>query len=320
MAYRWLGVLLFSVCIVACGAEDPGDSRCLSGGCAGAGGAGGAGGVTGTGGSAGTGGTAIECVTSLLCISCPREGYCATNADCSDGSICVESGCDDLEGAPIKQCLFAGGGACDTNTPCPTGRKCLDVPGEGERCVRTAPGCDTSFDCPLGFACENASCVDRRIPCSLDEHCPKNHLCGSSQNSRFCRRIQIDCLFDFDCEGLAQSCEDIDGDGNKECAGVRNPNAPSLDTCLNAQCTDASAPVCEASSFGSTSDCGQYGLCLGDGDCAAGFHCAALWQDGRKECVPDGGSCSSYVDCQVRQVCASPREGGAPSCQTGYQP
>ena len=57
-----------------------------------------------------------------------------------------------------------------------------------------------------------------------------------------------------------------------------------------------------------------------DGDCAEGFTCTGLWPDGRRECVPDGGSCASYADCPVRQVCASPREGGAPSCQVGYQP
>jgi hypothetical protein len=66
--------------------------------------------------------------------------------------------------------------------------------------------------------------------------------------------------------------------------------------------------------------CGQYGLCLDDADCAAGFSCLGLWPDGRKECVPGGGSCSSVTDCPVQQVCASPREGGAPSCQAGYQP
>jgi hypothetical protein len=35
--------------------------------------------------------------------------------------------------------------------------------------------------------------------------------------------------------------------------------------------------------------------------------------------VPNGGSCSSFTDCPIRQVCASPRDGGAPSCQAGYQ-
>ncbi|MGB8223935.1 MAG: hypothetical protein WCF10_15210 [Polyangiales bacterium] len=316
MAYRWLGVVLLSTAFVfGCVDAGTGEPR----GEGGSGGTAGSSGNGGNGGTAGVGGSQVSCVTSLICQSCPAEGFCGSDVDCSAGSICVESGCD-RDGIPIKQCLFAGGGACDGSTMCPEGRACTNVPGEGMRCVRIAPGCDTSFDCPLGFACENTSCVDRRIPCDLDEQCPKNHLCGGSQNSRFCRRIHIDCLEDFDCDGLAQTCADIDGDGKKECAGVFNPNAPSLATCVNADCSDPSAPVCEAAGYGSTSECGQYGLCRNDSDCAVGFSCIGLWQDLRKECVPGGGSCSSFAQCPVRQVCASPRAGGAPSCQAGYQP
>lgn len=323
MAYRWLGVWLMAACLVGCGADEASDPRCRfgCGGSGGDGGAGGAGGAGAAGGTGGAGGTLIECTTSLLCASCPSEGYCDTDGDCSVGSICVESGCDDLEGAPIKQCLFAGGGACDLDAPvCPEGRRCEDVPGEGARCIRIEPGCGTNFDCPLGFSCENLRCVDRRIPCDLDEQCPKNHLCGGTNDSRFCRRIQIDCLFDFDCEGLAENCEDIDGDGDKECAGVFDPNAPVVEACVNTSCGDPSAPVCEAAGVGSTSDCGKFGLCLSNDDCAAEFICAGLWPDGHKECVPSGGSCSSFADCPAPQVCASARDGGAPSCQVGYQP
>jgi hypothetical protein len=172
----------------------------------------------------------------------------------------------------------------------------------------------------LGFACENGSCVDRRVPCELDDHCPKNHVCSGRTNSTFCLRIQRECLFDFDCVNLAPQCEDIDGDGNKECAGTFDPNQPSSDACLNAMCGDPSAPVCEASGAASTTQCGQYGLCLDDMDCVAGFRCVGLWPDGRKECVPSGGSCSGFAQCGVRQVCACARDGGAPSCQAGYQP
>lgn len=326
MAYRWLGVLLMAACLVGCGADETSDPRCRfgcggSGGDGGAGGAGGgAGGTAGVGGDGGAGGTVVECTTSLLCRSCPAEGYCEANDDCDVGSICVESGCDDLAGVPIKQCLFAGGGACESDAMCPDDRSCVEVPGEGKRCVRDAPGCDDSFDCPLGFSCENLTCVDRRVPCDLDEQCPKNHVCTSVLNSTFCHRVQIECSFDFDCVGLAPSCEDVDGDGSKECAGVFDPNAPVVDACINTSCGDPSAPVCEAGGVGSTSVCGQYGLCLSEDDCAAGFICAGLWPDGRKECVPSGGSCSSFADCPARQVCASARTGGAPICQAGYQP
>ncbi|MBW2381893.1 MAG: hypothetical protein JRG70_20590 [Deltaproteobacteria bacterium] len=222
--------------------------------------------------------------------------------------MCIESGCSSAEGSAIKQCVFAGGGACDTTADCLVGRECMEVPDEGNRCVKTTSGCDNLFDCVPGFSCEAGSCVDRRVPCERDPDCPKNHTCFGTMSSSFCVRIQRDCLEEFDCIGLAPRCEDIDGDGNKECAGVFEPNQPSP------------APVCEAAGPGSWTACGQYGLCLADADCAAGFSCLELWPDGRKECVPSGGSCSSFSDCPVQQVCASPRLGGAPSCQAGYQP
>jgi hypothetical protein len=326
MAFRSLALSVgFLVILWGCG-ESPGDPR-ISGGSSGGGGTAGSGGSAGSGGTAGSGGSSgsggggvVDCTTSLLCLSCPSGSFCETDGDCSVGFSCIETGCDDVGGQALKQCTFAGGGACDPpDEQCSNGRECVDVPGEGKRCVKTTPGCDTSFDCVLGFACENGSCVDRRVPCDpQDEQCPKNHVCGGTTNSNFCRRIHQGCEFDFDCVDLAPRCEDIDGDLKKECAGTFDLNDPMSNACTNAQCVNASAPVCEAASFGSTTQCGQYGLCLGDGDCAAGFSCLELWPDGRMECVLDGGSCSSFADCPMpRQVCASPRDGGAPSCQAG---
>jgi len=328
MAYRWLGVLaLLAACSFGCengGAGGPrGDGGVGGvGGFGGDGGAGGVGAAGGTGGTAGAGGSQVLCTTSVLCRSCPQEGFCETNDDCSVGSVCIESGCDSLEGTPFKQCVFAGGGACNTTADCPTGRECMEVPDEGMRCVKTTPGCDTRFDCVLGFTCEGGSCVDRRVPCERDPDCPKNHTCFGTMSSSFCLRIQTDCLFDFDCVNVAPRCADIDGDGNKECAGAFDPNQPAPpDACVNSACGDAAAPVCEAAGAGSSTQCAQYGLCIDDADCAAGFSCVGLWPDGRKECVPSGGSCSSFSDCPIQQTtCAAPREGGAPSCQAGYQP
>ena len=299
MAYRWLGVLtLLAACSFGCENSESGDPR----------------------GEGGTGGSEISCATSALCLSCPREGFCETNDDCSVGLVCIESGCDSLEGLPIKQCVFGGGGACHSNEDCLAGRECQDVPGENKRCVQTTAGCKTRFDCVLGFSCESGSCVDRRVPCVEDANCPKNHTCVGVTNSSFCLRIQTDCLEEIDCIHVAPRCEDIDGDGNKECAGVFDPNQPSPSACVNSDCTDAAAPVCETAGAGSTTQCGQYGLCLDDTGCAAGFSCLELWPDGRKECVRSGGSCSSFTDCPIRQVCAAPREEGVPACQAGYQP
>ena len=79
MAYRWLGVLtLLAACSFGCENSESGDPR----------------------GEGGTGGSGISCATSALCLSCPREGFCETNDDCSVGLVCIESGCDSLEGLP----------------------------------------------------------------------------------------------------------------------------------------------------------------------------------------------------------------------------
>jgi len=316
MAYRWLGVVLLStVFAVGCADAGSGDPRVEGG----TGGAAGSGGNGGNGGTAGVGGSQVSCVTSALCRSCPSDASCEVNQDCAIGSVCVESGCDSVAGLPMKQCVFVGGGACNTSSDCPAGRDCLEVPVEGKRCIKTTPGCDTSFDCVTGFSCENGNCVDRRLPCNFDSDCPKNHICVGTTGSAMCLRIHRDCASEFDCLDLAPLCEDIDGDGNTECAGAFDLNQFPPDACVNSQCADPSAPVCESAGAGSTTQCGQYGLCLGDSDCAAGFSCVALWPDGRKECVPNGGSCSKIDDCPIQQVCASPRNGGPPSCQAGYQ-
>jgi len=318
MAYRWLGVLLLCVASAAgCADDGSGDPR-GEGGSGGTGGAAGIGGTGGIGGDGGTGGSRIVCVTNALCSACPGTGICEVDDDCAVGHQCIESGCSTMLGAPIKRCMFAPAGACNTTADCAADpeRECVSVPGEGMRCVKTTPGCNTTFDCVLGFSCEDGACVDRRVPCYFDESCPKSHYCERFDATGFCMRMHQSCEDEFDCAGIAPRCEDIDGDGSTECAGAFNPNAPSPEACLNAMCPD-SAPVCEVGEFSGFTDCGQYGLCQDAGDCVDGFECLGLWLDGRKECVPTGGSCASIVDCPLRQVCASPRSGGPPSCQAG---
>jgi hypothetical protein len=179
--------------------------------------------------------------------------------------------------------------------------------------------CCTETGSSTGARNEERADLVRKVLRKLNTR-PKNHVCVGATNGSFCSRVQVDCMEDFDCVDLSPRCEDIDVDGKKECAGVFDPNQVPSVACVNSMCTDTSAPVCEAAGAGSATQCGQYGLCLDDADCPAGFNCVGLWPDGRKECVPGGGSCSSFADCPVRQVCASPREGGVPSCQAGFQP
>jgi hypothetical protein len=256
------------------------------------------------------------------------DGLCQTNNDCAVGYDCIDSGCDTKEGATIEQCVFAGRGACRTDADCASERyDCIDVPSEGgNRCVKTSPGCDKDLDCIFGFYCEGAesakSCVDRRVPCVFDEDCPMNHSCVDAGNGQMCVRMHRTCGEDFDCARISQRCADVDEDTVKECAGVLDPNERPPVACLNASCTDPSAPVCQVSGIGSLAVCGQYGLCLDNRDCntSAGFECVGLWPDGRKECVPTGGSCNDITDCPPQQVCAAPRTtDDPPSCQAGKE-
>lgn len=261
------------------------------------------------------------CQQGPFCLTCPLQSeYCASNDDCGLGFQCTLSDCLGEDGGEIRTCVFSPSPPCGENGECPTDRECMDLGQDyGMRCVKVTEGCNSSFDCPPGYACEEGECRDRRVPCETNDHCPKNHKCLLvDAKAQFCTRIHQSCITDVDCLDLAPRCADVDGDGQKECAPALNPNEYPPEACLNQDCGGAS-PVCEFSSIGSSASCGQYGLCRpGMNDCADGFECVALWPDGRSECVPPGGSCSDTTQCPARQVCASARDGGPPSCQAGF--
>jgi hypothetical protein len=322
------------------------------GGLSGQGGSGGGGGgQSGAGGgSAGTGGNGGGCApgpgdfapvdaicnTNALCNTCPADAgfssfLCTSDDDCLSGNVCVPSGCTTDDGAPLGRCQELATPSCSDVGDCPNGSdyECVDVGASGsKKCLRTATGCTAEtegYDCAPGFACECGTCVDRRVPCDSSLQCPKSHTCEQTPTSSFCVRIYRDCSEDDDCALLAASCTDVDGDGRGECAGLLdgenacvNQTAPTPSGTL--RCLSDSAPVCENGNFGSGDDaeCGQYGLCRSDADCTNTFECVALGADGRKECVPRGPrTCDSNQDCGLNEVCASPRSGGEPECQSG---
>jgi len=297
-----------------------------TGGITGSGGAAGSGGTGSTGGTGGSGGVATKsiCRTPLDANFCDPPGKCCdTDNDCAlAGYVCVDSGCTSA-GAPIKQCQPSRGGSCVDENDCPSASDyaCIAVGGGPKRCVRSRvdPVCDPAtetYDCPPGFSCEGGACVDRRMPCDSYLDCPKSHVCTTTPISRYCIRTHRTCNEDTDCGGFAAAgsfCADVDNDRRKECVGAYN-DPP--EACFNAY-SPGSAPVCESGSAPSSVSCGDYGLCLDDEDCGTGFSCVGLWQDGRKECVRTGGTCDQVTDCDPQQVCAAPRNGGPPSCQSG---
>jgi len=295
-----------------------------TGGTSGSGGAAGTGGTGSTGGMGGAGGSLGPCATNALCHTCPDQLLCETDGDCVfSGYVCVASGCETHAGAPIKQCQPSRGGSCADVAECPTSTdyECIPVGLSPPRCVRVTPGCSLAtetFDCPPEFSCESSTCVDRRMPCDSYLDCPKSHLCTTTTVSSYCTRTHRTCHEDTDCGGFAAAgsfCADVDNDGSKECVGELGASGGG---CVNADC-GGSAPVCEMGAAPTAASCGDYGLCRNTGECDAGFECVGLWQDGRRECVPTGGTCDQVTDCPLQQVCAAPRNGGSPSCQAGKE-
>ena len=306
-----------------------------TGGTSGSGGAAGTGGTGSTGGTGGTGGVATKsiCLTPLGADFCVTPGSCCeTDNDCAfSGYVCVASGCETPEGTAIKQCQPPSpGGPCATVAECPnaTDYDCIPVGVSAPRCVRVKSGCNPvteSYDCAPGFSCEGPpeeeSCVDRRVPCDTDSsNCPKSHLCVTTAVASYCIRTHRTCREPADCSwfgfSVGDSCENVDGDASntKECIG-KHGNPPSA--CFNSDCGGGS--VCEPGVNPTIASCGDYGLCLTNNDCGTGFECAPLWQDGRRECVPTGGTCNQVTDCPLQQVCAAPRNGGSPRCQAGKE-
>ncbi len=308
------------------------------GGMVGTGGAAGTGGMVGTGGMSGAGGTAAgggsggtgglgPCDTNALCHTCPDSFLCDTDDDCAfSGYVCVASGCETHGGSPIKQCVPSWGASCADVNECPnsTDYECKTVGVGGTHCVRVTGGCDPvteSYDCAPGFSCEGEvgqeTCIDRRVPCDNLFDCPKSHVCQTTPVSKYCVRVHRTCRVQEDCTWLGVSvgefCADVDMDGRTECVGDLDGSGSA---CVNSVCGGS---VCQ--SAGILATCDDYGLCFDQDDCGTGFDCVVLWQDGRKECVPTGGTCIDDVtQCDPQQVCASPRSGGVPSCQTGSAP
>ena len=281
---------------------------------------GGEGGMDGNSPDGGDGGTDAgfdagpRCGTSALCPTCPdEEDLCDDDNPCPAGKVCLETGCDDL-----KRCFVTGGGACQDDDDCADPDYTCNL--EVGRCLRTTPGCDDSNDCVAGFACENNTCADRRVPCISVSDCPHGFACRViADDQRFCRRVTRPCDANIDCQTLGVVCGDVEGDGPMECMAPFDPNEPDSVSCDNSQCLSDVFPVCELTEEGTQAICGRFGLCATAADCADGFdfECKDLWGDGRSECVLPGGSCADSSTCPQREVCASPRISGSPSCVGG---
>ena len=223
------------------------------------------------------------------------------------GADCSATACGTGEACLVDECgmhCAKAGHPCADGTDCATTSSCV-----GAICVHAGGGCSDSRDCPRGFACEAGACHDRRIGCrdisGLD--CPYGFQCDEVGTS-FCARLLHHCGTMTSC--LGNTCTDIDGDGTTECTFHMTPTPGGCHR--NAEC--APRLVCSAHPDLRIDDCGRYGACRTATDCPTGMLCQDLWGDGISECVETGGTCAHQTDCTGRAVCATPADGGPPTC------
>jgi len=237
--------------------------------------------------------------------SCDRPdppGTCPT-AGCPTGTLCVPGICGG------SQCLR--GRPCASNADCTTD-ECNLASG---RCQPVSGACTSVRDCARGFECEEAVCVDRRIPCRGPgrDYCPLGYLClENSDGPAYCQRFFAPCTSDTQCDSDAV-CVDVDADGARECFPVGGCDS-------HAECTleDEGCGI-DPSSAGEAPECSPFSLCHTDADCPTdpAFVCLDAAGDGAGQCAYTGGSCSSNADCSAPAICAMAAYAEVPACLEG---
>ncbi|MEZ4286583.1 MAG: hypothetical protein R3A47_00170 [Polyangiales bacterium] len=314
-----LGSFLLAILAIGCG-----DDGSTTGGTAGTAGTSGVAGTAGTGnviivtgGTSGAGGTSGTSGTSGTggVVSCPMRDAgqiaCSTDEDCGSQEYCVPFS---SEPCPVISVCVQIGNPCSTSDDCHPDSVCepdrhdeLDPPlGACRPSWESGETyCNDSRDCGIASACESDSCVPRWIQASAPGGCPHGYINAAGVA---CIHVWVPCSTDAAADPLGQSCVDVDGDGDLEMVGDLNG-----EPCTNAACPNA-GEVCQATIDPSVAECGRFGLCKDESDCADGDRCLDLWGDGEKECVPPTGSCLSNADCGAGQVCAVRRDTQALGC------
>ncbi len=114
------------------------------------------------------------------CVQTPNTG-CSSDANCSNGQICVNSVC------AVAQCSAQL--ACPSGETCQSGR-CVPQSGcssdancsNGQICVQNAcvaPQCSAQLACPSGQTCQSGRCVAPPPQCVNDAGCPNGQYCAS---------------------------------------------------------------------------------------------------------------------------------------------
>jgi Cys-rich repeat protein len=240
---------------------------------------------------------ACVCVGDSCCPPGFRRGMdnrcvCINNASCPAGQFCD----------PVS-----GGCRCMSNAGCPPGNFCNAL-----GFCQSIASCTSNLDCPAGTFCDitTARCLPAG-PCTLDEHCPMNQICSTSQLA--CRagcRTDGDCSPKNSCVSgqcrffcrnnsfcpVEQFCDKATGT-----CGSR-PNRVDCQSCASQLACGAPA-VARCLSFVTegqqASFCGH--ICLSDDDCPSGYECNGVIFSCRSGgvCEPDNGETMTCTAFQV---------------------
>jgi hypothetical protein len=253
-------------------------------------------------------------IALLVCTTCATYTLyppCDSDADCEEGSVCVEGECRPLE-------------TCATDADCAEDQKCID-----QAC--TDCHCQTDADCPLDEYCyQECVCREREeVPCESDGDCADDELCMDS----VCVPVPPctddgDCPAGLICDGgvCVRPCETdedcgmfhlcVEGHCLQQCFGDALCFEPGTicenNLCVPAECTQDSDCV------GETGDhircrngrCEPYTPCETDADCGdPNFICV----DGACEELP---TCSFDNNCGPEETCIDGHCHPAPTCSS----
>lgn len=201
-----------------------------------------------------------SCDGTRICLNSGFCGPCGSNADCSNGDVCVAGAC----------------GPCTQNSQCDMGLACNPA---GD----CAPTCTTSADCSGGLVCLASVCS----PCTGNDQCQSGQACVAGQCGAC--TLNSDCAPTEDC--MAGACEPRCGNSN-ECSNGLGCVSGHCSTCgADSDCVQAcrTDQTCGACRHNDDCDlgtvCAQDGSCVApcttDGECSAGQVCqSGLCVDG----------------------------------------
>jgi hypothetical protein len=268
---------------------------------------------------------------------------CDSDADCEEGSVCVEGECRPLDACTTDaDCTEPGfvcidghcqAPECSLDDDCAPDQRCID-----HHC--TDCNCQTDADCPLDEFCYlECVCRDREVvPCDSDEDCAEGELCIDSAcvPAPLCER-DADCPPGLVCDGgvCVHPCETdddcgmfhlcVDGHCLQQCLSDALCLEPGTicenNLCVPAECTQDSDCTGETGEYircrngrcesytpcETNEDCGDPNFICTDGACEELPTCSFDNNCGPEETCIDG-HCHPATPCQTEEDCPADRD------------